>query len=87
MQLNELRSKIDQLDEQLLQLLNKRAALAKQIGSVKKMQELAVHHPDRESRVIQNLVNQNQGPLSTEQVVLIFTQIIKSCRDIQNSRG
>ncbi len=87
MQLNELRSKIDQLDEHLLKLLNKRAALAKQIGSVKKMQELPVHHPDRESRVIQNLVNQNQGPLSTEQVVLIFTQIIKSCRDIQNSRG
>ena len=33
--LSELRKRIDQIDEQLLQLLNERAALAKQIGEIK----------------------------------------------------
>jgi chorismate mutase/prephenate dehydratase len=44
--LSELRKRIDQIDEQLLQLLNERAELAKQIGEIKSRDDKPSSHPN-----------------------------------------
>lgn len=87
MQLDELRLKIDTLDEQLLQLLNERAKVALQIGELKKSQKLPLYHPKRENSVIENVLSSNKGPLSSEHIQLVFTDIIKICKEIQLFRG
>ena len=50
--LSELRAQIDSLDQDLLALLNRRAALALEVGAVKHREGSAVFRPDREAQVI-----------------------------------
>ena len=61
--LAELRQKIDALDEQLVRLLNARAACALEIGSVKKTAGLPVYQPSRETEVLRHVQSINPGPL------------------------
>jgi len=53
--LPELRVLIDALDLELLNLLNRRAALAHEVGEIKKVEGSAVFRPEREAQVIQTL--------------------------------
>lgn len=59
----ELRTAIDTLDQQLLQLLNQRATLANAIGDIKRQEGSQVYRPEREAQVIHKLQTANQGPL------------------------
>lgn len=83
MTISELRSRIDVLDELIVYLLNQRAAAARQIGRLKKQERLEVQDAGREADVLAHVVEQNQGPLTAEQVAIIFQHIITGCRDLQ----
>lgn len=50
--LNELRTQIDQVDRQLLQLLAQRLELVKQVGEVKHQQGLPIYVPEREAEML-----------------------------------
>ena len=60
-----LRTQIDALDRDLLALLNQRAALALQVGEVKKKEGSVAFRPEREAQVIDGLKAGNRGPLSS----------------------
>lgn len=86
--LHQLRFEIDKLDAQLLALLNERATLALQIGMEKQQSFQPIYNPNREEQVIENVIKQNKGPLTAEQIKSIFQVIIDSCRTIQqNQKG
>ncbi|MCB2040002.1 MAG: chorismate mutase, partial [Rhodoferax sp.] len=53
--LPELRKQIDTLDVELLDLLNRRAALALEVGEVKRAEGSVVFRPEREAQVIRTL--------------------------------
>ena len=57
-----LREQIDRLDQQLLGLLNHRAALALEVGELKKSEGSVVFRPEREAQVIDALKVRNAGP-------------------------
>src|SRR5687767_9846448 len=57
--LNDLRTAIDNLDRELLGLLNRRAELAKEIGSFKARSGEAVYSQSREDAVIQRCLDSN----------------------------
>ena len=59
--LKALRVQIDKLDLHILQLLNKRAAIASQIGKVKADQGGEVFSASREEEVLGNVLKQNEG--------------------------
>ncbi len=48
--LSELRRRIDQLDEEIVDLLNRRADVVVQIGKLKQQSNQAIYVPDRENR-------------------------------------
>lgn len=73
-----LREKIDSIDETLLDLLNQRAEIARQVGEAKK--QGVVYRPEREAQVHRRLHERNNGPLSNTSVSRLFTEIISSCR-------
>ncbi len=79
--LEELRNKIDSVDEKIVELLNERARLSLQARIAKGGR--TVYRPQREVQVLDHVVNCNAGPLSEEAIRTLFHSIIFVCRSIQ----
>jgi chorismate mutase/prephenate dehydratase len=80
-QLKQHRDQIDAIDEQVLKLVNERAKLARQIGTLK--DDGVIYRPEREAQVLRRLQEHNQGPLSNEAVSNIFRAVMSNCRALE----
>ena len=81
--IEELRGRIDVIDDQLVRLLNVRVACAVEVGRLKQAMGLAVYQPDREAHVlaaVRKAATELAGPLTAEAVVRIFERIIGEAR-------
>ena len=83
MDIADWRTKIDELDRQLVDLLSQRAQVAHEIGRVKRSQSLPIYEPDRERTVFDNVRKVNKGPLPDRDLVAIFERIMDMMRKIQ----
>ena len=81
--LTALRQQIDAVDRELLALLNRRAALAQQVGELKKREGSVVFRPEREAQVIDGLKTINTGPLKAESVAPVWREIMSACRALE----
>ncbi len=81
--LPELRTLIDAVDQELLAALNRRAALANEVGEIKRAEGSAVFRPEREAQVIHTLQSANTGPLKDASVALIWREIMSACRALE----
>tara|TARA_B100001173_G_scaffold148185_1_gene128548 strand:- start:210 stop:1271 length:1062 start_codon:yes stop_codon:yes gene_type:complete len=79
--LNKLRTDIDNIDNKLLDLLSKRAAVAQEVGKLKN--DGIIYRPEREAQVLSKLLKNNNGPLSNESITNIFNSIISNCRALE----
>lgn len=80
--LNEIRQRIDVLDERLQQLLNERATLAQEVASIKQLdgeQEVQFYRPEREAEVLRTVKQRQQGPLSAEEMARLFREVMSAC--------
>lgn len=88
MEIDWLRSKIDDLDVQILELISKRAELAVEIGKQKKAKGLPVFSPEREEELLSQLKKRNSGPLDDEAIKRVYQKIIEETRDLEvNTTG
>ena len=78
--LEEIRSDIDSIDQELVSLLNRRASLAQEVGKVKGRDQKPYFTPERERQIYQRLTDENPGPLQGRQLVGIFREIISAAR-------
>jgi len=83
MEIDEIRKKIDALDEQFVALLNQRASLVLQIGGIKRLSGLPIYEPAREQEVSRRVTASNHGPLPNEQLLDIYDRIIDVMRSLQ----
>jgi chorismate mutase / prephenate dehydratase len=81
--LAELRTSIDQVDGELLALLNRRAALANEVGDLKRMEGSPVFRPEREAQVINGLQAANPGPLRDDNIAHVWREIMSACRALE----
>ena len=81
--LDELRRRIDDIDEQLVQLLNARADCALAIGHEKKLAGLDVYQPSREAEVLGHVQRVNMGPLDDGAIKRLFERIIDEARRLE----
>jgi chorismate mutase len=81
--IDELRHRIDEIDEQLVRLLNARARCALSIGREKRVIGLEVYQPDREQDVLQHVQAVNGGPLDDGAVKRLFERIIDEARRLE----
>jgi len=81
--LDELRSKIDQLDEQIVRLINERALITREIGEIKRQSNSPVYIPGREEEVYRRVAALNAGPMRDEAITAVFREIISGCRRTQ----
>ncbi len=81
--LEDLRKRIDLLDESLVKLLNARAACALEIGRLKREMKLPIYQPAREAEVLQNVEKANLGPLDQPAMKRLFERIIDEARHLE----
>jgi chorismate mutase/prephenate dehydratase len=81
--LSELRTSIDQVDRELLALLNRRAALANEVGEIKRAEGSPVFRPEREAQVINGLQAANPGPLKDNNIAHVWREIMSACRALE----
>ncbi|MBU3912383.1 MAG: prephenate dehydratase [Candidatus Omnitrophica bacterium] len=78
MKLKSLRKKIDDIDKKIIALLNKRASIAKNIGSLKNLAGTGIYMPDREAQIYKNILKQNKGLFSDKALTAIYREIMSS---------
>ena len=82
--LSQWRERIDDVDQQLVDLLNERVRIALEIGRTKTAHQRRIYDPAREELVIQKAIAAcNGGPLRGGAVRRLFERIIEETRDAQ----
>lgn len=81
--LDELRRRIDEIDEELVRLLSARAECALTIGHEKKAAGLELYQPSREAEVLEHVQRVNMGPLDDGAVKRLFERIIDEARRLE----
>jgi len=82
-QLDDLRRRIDELDELLVRLLSARAACALEIGREKKAAGLEIYQPSREAEVLNHVQSINPGPLDNGAIRRLFERVIDEARRLE----
>ena len=79
--LAEVRGRIDAIDRSIQELIAERARFAQHVGRAKGPLKAAVdyYRPEREAQVLRMVIERNHGPLSNEEMVRLFREIMSSC--------
>ena len=80
-----LRQAIDEIDENILDLINQRLSLAKQIGDFKKQGGIQITDSGREKEILNRLLEKNNGPMGADGLRNIFNAIIAEGRNVQGT--
>ena len=80
-----LRQAINEIDEKIMGLINRRLLLAQQIGGVKKQGGIQITDRKREKKIIDRLLQKNNGALGDDGLRNIFTAIIAEGRTVQKT--
>jgi chorismate mutase len=83
MDISDWRKKIDELDEQIVVLISKRAEAAQAIGQLKHSAALPVYEPGREQAVFDHVRAKNPGPLADSEILHVYERIIDVMRTLQ----
>jgi len=83
-ELGKLRDEIDAVDQQIQQLVNKRAQCAQKVADVKEHfsqpgESVVFYRPEREAQVLRRVMERNEGPLPAEGVARLFREIMSQC--------
>ncbi len=87
MEKTEIRPQIDDLDEQIVRLLNRRAALGLRVGEAKRVRGEPIHDPDREAEVLKRVSSMTTGPLPADALSRIYSRIIEETRSLEESES
>lgn len=79
--LSKLRSQIDAIDQQILQLINQRAQCAIEVAKTKQAEGEtgSFYRPDREAQVLRRIKELNPGPLSDDAAAHLFREVMSAC--------
>ena len=82
-EISDWRSRIDELDRDLVRMLNERARCAIEIGRIKRKRRMPIYDPRREEEIIRMVIEHNPGPLDSEGIRRLFERIIDESRRIE----
>ncbi len=81
--LKNLRQQIDTLDDQILDLLNRRAEVVVAVGKAKDEKRGEYYVPSREKVIFERLISANKGPFPDEGVRRVFREIISASLSLE----
>ena len=79
-----LRNEIDKLDLEIVQLLEKRFDVVKEIAKFKIKNNIPVYDPERETQVLEKSLNNLENKEYFDEIEKIFKQIMASSKTYQN---
>src|SRR5256714_4303327 len=74
--LEELRRRIDALDNQIVPLLNARAQIVVEVGKLKQQSGVPIYAPDREKAVLEKVRAINKGPLANRSLEAVYRELM-----------
>ncbi len=83
MSVEEIRKKIDKIDDEIIRLLNERACAAIEIGKLKEQANAHVYAPGREIQILEQICAKNPGPLTSDALKSIYKEIISASRSLE----
>lgn len=81
--LDKLRKEIDECDNQLLDILNKRMEIVKRVGELKRANKTVIYRPEREKDIIERLSSKSKGLLKKPAIEAIFLEIFAISRNLE----
>lgn len=87
MTLEELRVKIDSIDDTLLKLYNERMELVHQVGELKNTTGAPIYRPEREQEILNRLKKQNNGKLTEAAIDALFLEMFAVARNLELSEA
>lgn len=81
--LQELRKQIDPINIQILELLNKRATIAREIGEVQQELGTTFYDPQREAEMLTEIQQANEGPFSNDTIKKLFSEIFHATLNLE----
>ena len=85
--LKQLRKRVDEIDDQILNSLSERVKICKAIGSAKKAQGVPVRDSDREKEVYKRTrVKAADLALDPQQVEAVYREIVNMCSSVQETK-
>ena len=82
--IEQLRARIDSIDDQILGLLNDRSRVVLEIGRLKSGRDIQFHVPGRERQIYERLNNLNTGPFPNDALRSIYREIISACLSLES---
>ncbi|PYE88353.1 chorismate mutase [Bacillus sp. 196mf] len=83
-QLKELRKRLDDIDQQILNYLNIRGKIVEEIGKEKMRFNLDINDQTRENFIIKNITAKNKGPYTPKMIEKLYKEIFKISKELQN---
>ncbi len=80
--ITELRQEIDGLNSEILNLLSKRAKLAKEIGGMQSSLGQSQYDPMREQEMLDAIIAKNQGPFDNATLKSLFKNIFQASMEV-----
>src|SRR5437016_4901475 len=74
--LEDLRRRIDALDNQIVPLLNARAQIVVEVGKLKQQSGVPIYAPDREKAVLERVRTINKGPLANRSLEAVYRELM-----------
>jgi monofunctional chorismate mutase len=85
MELDKVRTEINNIDKEMVRLLEKRFSLVNEIGHYKRKQNLPVYDEIREKQVVELCRSALENKEYSKYIDDIYFQIMKCCKNIQST--
>jgi chorismate mutase len=84
--IEDLRSRVDEVDRELIRALNERARIVQEIVAIKAEAGKPLFDPRREEEILQKVAEENKGPIYDSSMREIFELILHRIRDMEVQR-
>jgi chorismate mutase/prephenate dehydratase len=82
-ELETLRSQIDALDRQIVELLNERARLGVEAGKAKTLNGKPIEDAKREREVLVRVAMANNGPMPQDALLALYRKLIETIKRLE----
>jgi chorismate mutase len=84
--IEDLRSRVDEVDRELIRALNERARIVQEIMAIKAEAGKPLFDPRREEEILRKVAEENEGPIYDSSIRDIFELILHRIRDMEVQR-
>ena len=84
--IEDLRSRVDEVDRELIRALNERARIVQEIVAIKAEAGKPLFDPRREEEILRKVAEENEGPIYDSSIRVIFELILHRIRDMEVQR-